>query len=70
MNSLLEVIPPQFFIKVRCLCYFRLFTPDFTYKADSSHAANNIGNKKYWSPSFTANPQPLRQLIASASFKF
>jgi iron complex outermembrane receptor protein len=33
-------------------------------------AANNIGNKKYWSPSFTANPQPLRQLIASASFKF
>ncbi|QEM11181.1 TonB-dependent receptor [Mucilaginibacter rubeus] len=33
-------------------------------------AANNTGNKKYWSPSFTANPQPLRQLIASASFKF
>lgn len=33
-------------------------------------ALNNIGNKKYWSHSFTANPQPLRQVTASVSLKF
>ncbi|WP_083723209.1 TonB-dependent receptor [[Flexibacter] sp. ATCC 35208] len=33
-------------------------------------AANNIGNKKYWAHSFTANPQPLRQLLANATFRF
>lgn len=33
-------------------------------------AANNIGNKRYWSHSFTANPQQLRQLLVNATFKF
>jgi hypothetical protein len=36
MNSLPEVISLQFFIKVRWLCYSRLFIPDWVYKADSS----------------------------------
>lgn len=33
-------------------------------------AANNLTNKRYWSPSFTANPQPLRQVIGSVTVKF
>lgn len=33
-------------------------------------SANNLTNKKYWSPSFTANPQPLRQVIGSVTVKF
>lgn len=33
-------------------------------------AGNNLGNKQYWSPSFTANPQVLRQIIAKFTFKF
>ena len=33
-------------------------------------ALNNIDNKKYWSHSFTANPQPLRQVTASVTMKF
>ncbi|HVU58288.1 MAG TPA: TonB-dependent receptor [Puia sp.] len=33
-------------------------------------SVNNLTNKKYWSPSFTANPQPLRQVIGSVTLKF
>ncbi|PTQ98180.1 iron complex outermembrane receptor protein [Mucilaginibacter yixingensis] len=33
-------------------------------------SGSNLGNKRYYSPSFTANPQQLRQLIASITFKF
>lgn len=33
-------------------------------------SGNNLGNKHYWSPSFTANPQPLRQVIANVTLKF
>ena len=33
-------------------------------------SANNLTNKQYWSPSFTANPQPLRQVIGSVTVKF
>ncbi|MFT3855940.1 MAG: TonB-dependent siderophore receptor [Ilumatobacteraceae bacterium] len=33
-------------------------------------SANNLTNKKYWSPSFTANPQALRQVVANVTVKF
>jgi len=33
-------------------------------------ALNNIANKKYWSHSFTANPQPLRQVTANITMRF
>jgi iron complex outermembrane receptor protein len=33
-------------------------------------SGNNLTNKKYWSPSFTANPQQLRQIIANVTLKF
>jgi len=33
-------------------------------------SGNNLTDKHYWSPSFTANPQALRQVIANVTFKF
>lgn len=33
-------------------------------------SGNNLTNKEYWSPSFTANPQPLRQVVANVTLKF
>lgn len=33
-------------------------------------SGNNLTNKKYWSPSFTANPQPLRQVVGNVTLKF